>query len=167
MAAADVHVREAVVDDAPQILAVSKEVASEREFILTQPEDLWDLPRQRERLANPNLKFFIAERAGQIVGIVSLRRGERTASRQTVDLGISIRKDSRGAGIGRRLCTVAEEWAKANGVHKICLGVFPENERARRLYRSLGYVEEGHLREQFFLGGKWRDEILMAKWLRD
>ena len=40
--------------------------------------------------------------------------------------------------------------------------MFSPNERARRLYESAGFVVEGVLREEFFLEGRYVDDVLMA-----
>jgi hypothetical protein len=42
------------------------------------------------------------------------------------------------------------------------LGVFRENERARRTYARLGFVEEGTLREEYFHQDGWHDMVRMS-----
>src|SRR5205814_5147211 len=42
-------------------------------------------------------------------------------------------------------------------LHKLWLMVFSHNARGRRLYGTLGFVEEGVLREEYFHEGKWHD----------
>ncbi len=39
----------------------------------------------------------------------------------------------------------AVEWARARGLHKLALSVFPHNHAAIALYRKFGFVEEGRL----------------------
>jgi RimJ/RimL family protein N-acetyltransferase len=56
-------------------------------------------------------------------------------------------------------------WVRTSGVRKLTLGVFATNEVALRLYRRLGFPEEGRLRGQVILDGVPVDEILMALWL--
>ncbi|MDB5068215.1 MAG: Acetyltransferase domain, partial [Chloroflexi bacterium] len=41
-------------------------------------------------------------------------------------------------------------------------GVFPENRRALALYRSMGFEEEGRLRDHLRTGGQERDLVLMG-----
>lgn len=50
----------------------------------------------------------------------------------------------RGHGIGQKLLLQAIEQGKALGL-KVTLAVDPANERAQRLYRSLGFTDDGHL----------------------
>jgi ribosomal protein S18 acetylase RimI-like enzyme len=58
-----------------------------------------------------------------------------------------------------------EFWAAARGYEKLCLSVFSHNERALRLYRRMGYEEEGRRLGQFQVGGTYVDEVLMGKWI--
>jgi RimJ/RimL family protein N-acetyltransferase len=46
--------------------------------------------------------------------------------------------------------------------HRIWLGVFPENDRARRAYEAAGFKAEGVARGSAFFGGVYRDELVMA-----
>ena len=46
--------------------------------------------------------------------------------------------------------------------HRLWLGVFPDNARARRTYAVLGFREEGIARGSAFFGGVHRDELVMA-----
>jgi RimJ/RimL family protein N-acetyltransferase len=59
----------------------------------------------------------------------------------------------------------AEDWARENGITKIELHVFPHNEAAIALYRSLSYENEGLRRRHYRRGGELVDAILMAKQL--
>jgi ribosomal protein S18 acetylase RimI-like enzyme len=72
----------------------------------------------------------------------------------------------RRRGIGRALLEAAEEWARAVGVKKIELHVFPYNEGAIALYEQLGYEREGYRRAHYRRpDGSLVDAILMAKLL--
>ncbi len=65
----------------------------------------------------------------------------------------------RGKGYGRDLIEVLLRYCFCElCMHKVELKVFDFNERARRLYESVGFVREGCAREHEFIGGRWRDE---------
>jgi RimJ/RimL family protein N-acetyltransferase len=51
--------------------------------------------------------------------------------------------DWRGRGVGTAFVAAAVEWARARGLHKLTLSVFPHNDAAIALYRKFGFVEEG------------------------
>jgi RimJ/RimL family protein N-acetyltransferase len=46
--------------------------------------------------------------------------------------------------------------------HRIWLGVFPDNDRARRAYEAAGFKAEGLARGSAFFGGVYRDELIMG-----
>jgi len=48
------------------------------------------------------------------------------------------------------------------GLHKVWLMVFSHNERGRRIYGRLGFLEEGVLREEYFHQAGWHDMIRMS-----
>ena len=48
------------------------------------------------------------------------------------------------------------------GLHKVWLMAFRKNERARRTYARVGFVDEGTLRDEYFHEGTWHDMVRMA-----
>jgi GNAT superfamily N-acetyltransferase len=46
---------------------------------------------------------------------------------------------ARGAGVGQALIAACEDWAKAQGIKVVMIGVLPGNERAVRIYRDAGF----------------------------
>ena len=57
---------------------------------------------------------------------------------------------------------VAERAFGELALHKLWLMVFASNDRGRRLYGRLGFVEEGVLREEYFHDGAWHDMVRMG-----
>jgi ribosomal-protein-alanine N-acetyltransferase len=55
-------------------------------------------------------------------------------------LGIAVRREARGLGIGQAMMAVLHAEARRRGAKSVRLKVYPENERAVELYRSLGYA---------------------------
>jgi len=53
------------------------------------------------------------------------------------------------------------------GLHKLWLMVFRHNERGRRLYGRIGFVEEGVLREEYFHEGAWHDMVRLSLLARE
>ncbi|MBD3882239.1 GNAT family N-acetyltransferase [Phormidium tenue FACHB-886] len=47
-----------------------------------------------------------------------------------------------GQGVGRALMHAGEAWARQQGYRLLTLNAFPQNERARSLYRQLGFEED-------------------------
>jgi RimJ/RimL family protein N-acetyltransferase len=59
------------------------------------------------------------------------------------EIGMMVSADWRGKGVGTALVAAAVDWARARGLHKLTLSVFPQNEAAVALYRKFGFVDEG------------------------
>lgn len=77
--------------------------------------------------------------------------------------GLAVDPAQRGAGIARALLAAAEELARQRGARKISLRVLSTNDTARRLYDTAGFRLEGVLVAEFFLGGEYVDDLLMAR----
>jgi ribosomal protein S18 acetylase RimI-like enzyme len=78
------------------------------------------------------------ERAGRLWWAVEERDGDRIAFLYDVYLD----ERFRGSGLGREAMTLLEDDVRSHGLGRIQLNVFGGNERARALYRSLGYAEQ-------------------------
>lgn len=162
-------VRDARPDDAAAWRAIILEAATEARQIVTTPEEVWREAELRKRIgeAKPDEKaFLVAERDGEVVGVLGIGRGERFASRHTAELGLTVASRARGTGVGSALLRAAEARARAWGIEKLCLGVYADNTRARSLYERLGFEREGERRQHYRVGGVLHDEVLMCKWLR-
>ncbi|MBD8497320.1 GNAT family N-acetyltransferase [Paenibacillus arenosi] len=59
---------------------------------------------------------------------------------------LSVDSKFRGKGIGSKLMDLAEKLARENGYRKCSLTVDANNEKARRLYNQLGYVEQSQFK---------------------
>jgi ribosomal protein S18 acetylase RimI-like enzyme len=76
--------------------------------------------------------------------------------------GMYVRPAARKAGVGRRLVEAICDLARQQ-VELIQLTVVRDNEEARRLYARLGFLEYGLEKNALKQGGRYYDEILMAK----
>jgi GNAT superfamily N-acetyltransferase len=73
-----------------------------------------------------------------LVGWIDLH--EMHEPQRQLYVGMGVRSDHRGKGIGRDLLNTGIEFATTIGTHTLCLDVLSHNERAIGLYRSLGFV---------------------------
>lgn len=60
-------------------------------------------------------------------------------------LGIGVAEKWTGRHLGRRLMTVAKEWAESVGAGGIMLTTAPENIKGQRLYERMGYKQIGNV----------------------
>ena len=69
----------------------------------------------------------------------------------------------KGQGYGRRCIRWVKRFCfEEKKYHRLWLDVFTDNERARQLYLSEGFRQEGHLRESILHDGQHRDLYLLA-----
>ena len=162
----DVVVRRADPRDADQLVTLGREVGAEPEgWLITT--GAWRTVGEERRYLKAIRRWehaavFVAEVDGQIVGRLSVSRDQHPASRHVADLGLMVAAERRGQGIGRALLEAAVDWARAAGVTKLELHVFPWNEPALRLYERFGFEREGVRRGHYRRGGEEVDAILMA-----
>lgn len=162
-------IREARPDDAGQLIAYIQRLIAEPgiNIPLTPAEFSLSVEEEREFLAKSaaasNSIFLLAEVDGEIVGQVNCRGGTRQATRHAVTLGMSVRQEWRGQGVGAALMAEAIAWAKQTGiVSRIELQVYTRNEPAIRLYRKFGFEVEGRRRRVIFQDGEYLDDFVMA-----
>ncbi|KAL1709316.1 acyl-CoA N-acyltransferase [Schizophyllum commune] len=98
------------------------------------------------------------------VGEVSLSLAGCTAKNRDVTVGIAIRQGMQGRGYGTEVLRWMVDYTfRALGMHRLSLGVFESNVGAYRIYKRLGFVEEGRLREAVRTPeGTWDDLIYMG-----
>jgi RimJ/RimL family protein N-acetyltransferase len=110
-------------------------VAEERDGIAAEPPV--DVERRAARWELD--RTFVAVGPGEVVGLIFvIERGFGFG-----ELAMLVAAHWRSRGIGTALVEAAIQWAKARGLHKLTLSVFPHNTAAIGLYRKLGFIEEG------------------------
>ena len=99
-----------------------------------------------------------------IAGYVRLGRAHEIGASDHVCTinGLAVAIHHRRHGVGRRLLDAAVEEARARGARRLTLRVLGPNDAARRLYEDAGFVVEGVQRGEFFLDGRYVDDVLMA-----
>lgn len=110
-----------------------------------------------------NSLFLVAEDDGHIIGQLTLQGGKRRNVRHAATLGITVAREWRNRGVGRRLMVYAIDWARAGGVlSRIELYVFVRNRNAIHLYESLGFEVEGRRRRAAHRDGEYLDDLVMS-----
>ncbi len=121
----------------------------------------WSLDEHRERMAESDCRYLIAEpESGEMAGFAILR-GLASPHRSIRLQRIVVEQPGHGLGrfmLSGILAYVFEE-LKA---HRLWLDVFETNRRAQHVYESLGFRREGVLREAILRDGEFHTQILMS-----
>jgi RimJ/RimL family protein N-acetyltransferase len=170
---ASLTIRHAVPDDAEALLAFMAGVVPETEFLLNEPGEFQMTPEGerewvRTRLECPGSVALLAIAKGEVVSCAGLDRGKRHRIAHTATLGISIRARYCGQGLGGHLMNTLIAFAEKSPVlERVQLSVLATNERAIRLYKKVGFVEEGrNVRSIRFSDGRYADDIRMARFVK-
>jgi RimJ/RimL family protein N-acetyltransferase len=160
-----ITVREAEVNDAKFLHAGFRSVVEEQSWLPTFAPNshVSDWISWIERTRHTREVLLVADVDGEYAGHLSLQAEEWHASQHVAKLGIIVRKDSRGNGVGRSLMRSGESSALAKDYSKIILSTFADNEAARNLYDSLGYRFVGLRKNHFNMPKGYIDEVLMEK----
>lgn len=139
-------------------------VAAEGRWIATQGDRPVEELAERFRTAmEAGHILFVLVDGDRIVGGIGIHPTEIS---DVHFLGMSILGEFRGHGWGRRLVEAALEEARARGVVKVVLEVFPDNGRAISLYASTGFEVEGYKRDHYpRVDGSRRSALMMARFL--
>lgn len=109
------------------------------------------------------VQMMICELSTQkAIGSVYVRDIDRT--HQKAEYGIFIGEESaRGKGYGTAAAKLMIRYCfEELMLHRLFLRVYAENDRAIRSYEKAGFEKEAYLRDDVFVGGKYRDIILMG-----
>ncbi len=155
--------------DAAPLLEALETVVEEGVYLLLAPREL-SLSEQQERSwldrfneASRDL-YLVAVIDRQLVGGLSLTASTMWRRRHTATLGMFVTQPWRGQGVGTHLMQAALQWAcQCEALEKICLEVYTHNTSAIRLYRRMGFEEEGTRKGMAKLDEQtYADELLMA-----
>lgn len=164
--------RSPTAEDALAQYDLRRATSEETYFMARYPEEL----EAREEIlcrklseteADPVDLFLSVFAEGKMVadvGVYKLRG--QLKFRHRAGLGISVRRDYWGRGLGSMLLAEAIRAARENGFEQLELGVFADNTRAIRLYEKAGFQKVGVQPRAFKLkDGTYRDEIMMVLFL--
>jgi len=108
--------------------------------------------------------LLVAEIEGEVVGVIGLPPSSRPRVNHKAEVGMMVRDDWKGKGVGAALMQAVIELAdKWLNLTRIELTVFTDNESAIALYRKFGFEIEGTLRKYAFRDGEFVDAFAMAR----
>lgn len=121
----------------------------------------------RKRLAEPPEGYFslVACVEAEVVGQLGLHTSPNRPRRRHVgQIGMAVRDDWQGQGVGSALLQAAVDLAdKWLNLRRLELEVFVDNAPAIRLYEKFGFTIEGTLVDFAFRDGQYVDTYIMAR----
>ena len=108
--------------------------------------------------------YLVAQRDGEIVGHAFLEPLHLKSICHVAELSIGVHQGWQEKGIGTALMEQLIAWAKQSAfIEKIELNVRASNSRAIALYKKMGFVEEGRLKNRIKVNDThYIDDVLMA-----
>lgn len=118
--------------------------------------ETYALPRDMTRddaiahWAGRDRETFVAEENGRIVGTYYIRANQQGGGAHVANCGYVTADDATGKGIARRMCAHSLDHARARGFTAMQFNfVISSNERAIRLWETLGFETVGRLPRAF------------------
>lgn len=158
------EIRRASPTDAAGIAAVIERIAAER--VHSAIDRAWTVEEERQYLQSlsPREAVHVAvDPERRIVGLQSLDlwSPHLRSMAHAGQIGTFLLPEWRGRGVGRRLWTATESFARNQGYGKLVIQVRASNAAAQAFYRSLGFQQCGRLARQVIIDGVEDDEIIM------
>jgi len=126
-----------------------------------QTVELW---RKRISERPEGLYSLVACVDGEVVGNLGLETFARPRIRHVGRIGMAVRDDWQGRGVGSALLEaaldLADNWLE---LRRVELTVYTDNEPAISLYRKFGFEVEGTHRMHAFRHGEYVDAYSMAR----
>jgi len=119
--------------------------------------------RHHEEVSNPVWGAF--DDQGTLLGWIDFNRGGFSEIAHTATLGMGIKKEFRGQGVGGALMDACVASARSLGIEKLELEVFASNTAARALYIKKGFFEEGVRLKKRKFGDRYDDLVCMGLFL--
>lgn len=158
-----IEVRAAEFSDAE---ALTRIFADRNAYAQTLQLPLQSIEVWRRRLTHNDdtQHTLVATVAGDVVGNLGLTRFTRPRRAHVGEIGMAVRDDWHGKGVGSVLMEaaldLADNWL---GLRRIELHVHADNERAIALYRKFGFEVEGTHRAYAIRDGVYVDSLSMAR----
>lgn len=113
---------------------------------------------------NDRYATFAIRSDGELCGYVSVRQFKaREAYGDTAEIGIYIREDCCGKGLGNIAIKHIEKFAREKGIHVLIASISGDNDGSVGLFEKNGYDKCAHLREVGKKFGKLLDNVIYQK----
>lgn len=164
--------RTALVKDASLLVKLMRDIVKEGPYTLAEPDEYRSTAGSEAKKIKkfreaPGKIYLVAEVKNEIAGFISFDNWDTRRTSHTGLFSVFIKKKWRSKGIGKILVKGLLSWGSTNPVNKkISLAVFSTNKNAIKLYKKLGFIQEGRCPRDMIIAGKYVDSILMYKYTK-
>jgi len=167
MQPSNIRIRRATPSDAPGFVELmgDPEVFSGLLQLPYPVEERWRHLLQEQAAPGKTDLNLVAERGGKLLGSAGLHpAGLSLRRRHAMTLGISVKPEEQGKGVGSALMNALLDYADNWGqTLRIELTVYADNDQALRLYERFGFEREGLFRAYALRNGHYVDTVAMAR----
>lgn len=156
--------------DAEQMIDYLRTASGETPFLLRNADEVNFTIESEEKLLENKRQavreiMMVAEVNGEIAGNCGIvTHGDLRRVYHRCGFAIALKKEFWNQGIGTSMINYALELAKEMGYEQAELEVVEGNDRAKHLYKKVGFVEQGkNYRALKYDDGTYRDEYTMVK----
>jgi phosphinothricin acetyltransferase len=147
-------------EDWPLVRAIYQEgiATGNATFETNAPEwRQWD----QEHLSTCRL---VARQGGEVLGWAALSPvSRRPVYAGVAEVSLYVAERARRQGIGQALLAALVARSEEEGLWTLQAGIFPENAASIELHRQAGFRLVGTRERLGYLGGRWRDVVLMER----
>lgn len=151
------RIRDATACDLPDILAIlNREILEGIAHFGTEPMSLEELAA--EFGSKTKYPWIVAEQDGSVLGFARASPWKRRgAYANTAEVGVYVRPEFQGRGIGKAIYTDFVPRSFETGLHTLLAGISLPNPPSIRLHEAFGFRHVGTLPQVGFKFGKWID----------
>jgi len=166
------RIRPAVPDDAAALVRLMRAQAEDGRGMVITADQVGEatkfrarIEEQEERRARGELAIsWVAELARELVAEGHIAELAPALCRHVADLSLGVHPVAQRLGLGRAVLTTLVDEARRAGILRVELRVRADNDRARALYASVGFVDECERRRFVRLAdGTFVDDIVMVR----
>jgi ribosomal protein S18 acetylase RimI-like enzyme len=133
----------------------------------TSPEPLNWRSRQQYLQHCPPGSQLIAVQGERVCGYVGFHPATgMPVNRHVYEINIAVHPHDRRCGMATALMDAMKQYALEQGITKLRLRVLSSNPGAIAFYTQCGFVTEGRLMSEFYIAGKYVDDILMSYFIQ-
>lgn len=164
----EITIRPAQTDDSCAIIDTVRSNANERSYVLMEHYGMDDASERDYigHLDSAKNLLIVAAAGSAVVGCLAALQadnGKRPETTHLLHLGLHLREEYRGIGIGTHLLDYAVSWAVEKGFKKLEANIFTTNKHSLGMFTKAGFVEEGVRKNRIQVGRDFINEVLMGK----